>query len=511
MRRRANAVALLVAASLLLVLPACSGAPGRGQGPVVTAEFARGTGLYPGSPVRVLGIDVGTITSVRNVGGHVRVRMQLDEGTRLPKGAYATIVPLTLLGERYVQLGPHYEGGPRLEDGDRIPIEHTSVPAEIDDLLRGLQDFMGSIDPERAGDVVTNLAELVDGRGGDVNELIQNASGTLDLLADEGDDIKAIVGSLRELTATLEGRTDNIESLIRNYDLVTQVLVDNKGDLDGAITQLDRASVELTTLLQAHEDPLREDVQILATATGTVAANSDNVQITLASTVKLFQAAGRAYESRTNSLRVNNQLSPELTSDLIAGRLRDRIAGLCRRLGIEACSDPASPLLNDVAALLPGILAGSDETVGEIAGSLPQPPPPPTTAPTTPALPTEAQLLEALAAQITAGLQDQARLLLEALDPERLIALLGLDPVLLQILNDLDAKQVERLRDARPEDIGQVMLDLYNEVIPPDQRLDVPLLPPTTTPGSGTSPTLLPPITVPGLPPITVPGLIGGG
>lgn len=83
--------------------------------------------------------------------------------------------------------------------------------------------------------------------------------------------------------------------------------------------------------------------------------------------------------------------------------------------------------------------------------------------------------------------------------------------MLLQILNDLDAKQVERLRDARPEDIGQVMLDLYNEVIPPDQRLDVPLLPPTTTPGSGTSPTLLPPITVPGLPPITVPGLIGGG
>lgn len=511
MSRRANAIALLVAASLLLVLPACAGAPGRGKGPVVTAEFVRGTGLYPGSPVRVLGIDVGTITSVRNVDGHVRVRMQLDEGTRLPKGAYATIVPLTLLGERYVQLGPHYDGGPRLEDGDRIPLEHTSVPAEIDDLLRNLEDFMGAIDPEQAGDVVTNLAELVDGRGADVNQLIANASGTLDLLADEGDDIRSIIASLRDLTATLEGRTQNIESLIRNYDLVTQVLVDNKGDLDAAITQLDRASVELTTLLQAHEDPLAEDVEILATATGTVAANSDNVRITLASTVKLFKAAGRAYESRTNSLRVNNQLSPELTSDIIAGRLRDRIAGLCRRLGIKECSDPASPLLNDVASLLPGILEGSDDLVGEVAGSVPplEPPAAPT-APSTPQLPTEEQLLEALAQQITAGLQEQAKLLLEALDPERLIALLGLDPVLLQILNDLDAKQVERLRDAKPEDIGQVMLDLYNEVLPPSERLDTPLLPPTTKPPSGTSPTLLPPITVPGLPPITVPGLIGG-
>jgi phospholipid/cholesterol/gamma-HCH transport system substrate-binding protein len=503
MRRRGWAVAALVFASLLVLLPACSSGPN--AGPAISAEFERGTGLYPGSPVRVLGIDVGTITSVRNVDGHVRVRMQLDDGTKLPADVHATIVPLTLLGERYVQLGPWYDGGPRLKDGDRIPLARTSVPAEIDDLLRGLQDFMGAIDPKQAGDVVTNLAEVLDGRGADVNDLISNASGTLDLLADEGDDIKSIISSLRDLTETLEGRTDSIESLIRNYDLVSQVLVDNKNDLDGVITQLDRATVELATLLEAHEDPLREDVKILATATGTVAANTDNIQITLASTVKLFQAAGRAYESRTNSLRVNNQLSPELTSDIIAGRLRDRIAGLCRRLGIEACSDPASPLLNEVAGLLPGILQGTDEsTGGPESGPIAPPNEPPAVPPVpTPQIPSQAELLDALADQITAGLQDQARQLLEVLDGERLAALLGLDPTLLQILNDLDKDQIERLRKAKPEDIPQLMLDLYNEVIPPAERLDVPLLPPTTSPGSGPKPTL-PPITVPKLP-------LGGG
>lgn len=503
MRRRGAAVAALVLATLLVLLPACSGGPT--AGPSISAEFQRGTGLYPGSPVRVLGIDVGTITSVRNVDGHVRVGMQLEPGTKLPADAHATIVPLTLLGERYVQLGPSYDGGPRLADGDRIPLARTSVPAEIDDLLRGLQDFMGAIDPDKAGDVVTNLAQVLDGRGADVNDLISNAAGTLDLLADEGDDIKAIIASLRDLTATLEGRTDSIESLIRNYDLVSQILVDNKDDLDGVITQLDRATVELTTLLEAHEDPLREDVRILATASGTVAANADNVKITLASTVKLFRAAGRAYERRTNSLRVNNQLSPELTSDILAGRLRDRIAGLCRRLGIAACSDPASPLLNEVAGLLPGILRGTDEAAGGPSSGPIAPPEATPTLPPTPALqlPSQADLLDALAEQITSGLGDQARALLEVLDGERLAALLGLDPTLLQILNDLDADQIERLRDAQPEDIAQIMLDLYNEIIPPADRLDVPLLPPTTAPGSGTKPTL-PPVTLPKLP-------LGGG
>ena len=55
---------------------------------------------------------------------------------------------------------------------------------------------MGAIDPDKAGDVVTNLAQVLDGRGADVNDLISNAAGTLDLLADEGEDIGAAVAYL---------------------------------------------------------------------------------------------------------------------------------------------------------------------------------------------------------------------------------------------------------------------------------------------------------------------------
>ena len=425
---------------------------------------------------------------------------QPASGPRAPAGGAAGAPPvaLTLLGERYVQLGPAWRSGPTLRDGDSIPLARTSVPVEIDELLRGLERFTTGIDPKRAGDVVTDVARLVEGRGGEVNDLIANAAGTLDLLADKGEDIKAIIASLRDLSSTLRGRTDYIEALIRNYDLVTQVLIDNKDDLNGVITQLDRASVELTRLVAAHQDPLRSDVKVLAKASSTVAANEENLRLTLASTVKLFEAAGRAYEDRTRSLRVNNQLSPELTSDILAARLRDRIAGLCRRLGIATCSDPASPLLNEVVGLLPQLLAGTDQQTG---GPPPAPPSTPTpTVPTPsvpslpgPTLPTDAELLAALAKQLTDGLDAEQQKLLEALDGERLAALLGLDPTLLQILNDLDRDQIDRLRTADPKDIQKVMLELYNEVKPPSERLE-PLLPPATTTPVGP--------TIPGLGPI---------
>ncbi len=488
-RARRRTATFLAAAALALVLPGCGILGSTPSGPEITAEFERGTGLYPGSPVRVLGIDIGRVTEVDNVDGHVRVRLQLDEGEKLPADARATIVPLTLLGERYIQLGPAWTDGPTLSDGDTIPLARTSVPAEIDELLRGLQDFLGAIDPERAGQVVTRLSEILDGRGQDLNELIGNADGTLKLLADEGDDLRTIVGSLGDLTATLKGRTDSIEELVRNYDLVAQVLIDNKGDLDGAITQLDRLSAELTDLLLTHEDPLREDVDVI-TATGrTIAANTEELEITLASTVKLFDAAQRAYEAKTNSLRANNQLAPDVTADLLAGRLRDRIAGLCRRLGIDLCSDPASALLNELSGLLPGLL--SDLQNGLPVGNEPiaptTPAVPPTTAPTptvpTPAAPSTDDLLASLSSQLTSQLDEAQRALLAVLDPERLTALLALDPALLQVLSQLDAAQVELLRTVDVAQLGPTLLELTNLLNPPSTRLE-PLLPGGTAPAT---------------------------
>ncbi|HEX2575159.1 MAG TPA: MlaD family protein, partial [Aquihabitans sp.] len=476
------------------------------------------TGLYPGSPVRVLGIDVGRVTDVDNVDGRVRVRFRLDDGAKVPADASATIVPLTLLGERYIQLGPAYTGGEALGDGDRIPLERTTVPAEIDELLRGLQDFMGAIDPEQASSVVTNLAELLDGQGEGLNSLITNAAGTLDLLADEGDDLRAIVDSLGDLSATLRGRTDSIETLIRNYDLVAEVLIDNKGDLDATITELDRAASGLTELLARNQDPVRDSVEVL-TATGrTLDANTDHLESTLASTVRLFAAAERAYDARTNSLALNNQLDPGITSDIIAGRFRDRIAGLCRRLGIELCSDPASPLMNDLVALLPGLLGdlangsplGSptkdpNPAPGPAPTTTPAPTPPPPPSP--PTRPTQDELLAALAAQLAGGIDPGRQDLLRDLDAERLAALLALDPALLQVLPDLSAEQLEMLRTVEPDDLGQTLLDLMNQLRPPSERLG-PLLPPPGT-APATPPTGGPSTTLPGLGPI-LDGVLGG-
>ena len=376
MRRGIAGLATLLVAALL---GACSG--GGSGGYHVSADFTQGIGLYPGSPVRVLGINIGKITDVSNRGNLVRVDMHIEKSsTRLPADVKAAIIPVSLLGERYIQFTPVYTSGPRLAPGAHLETNRTQVPVEIDELLRGLKDFFGAIKPENAHDLVSNLAAVIDGEGVQLNQLVGNAAGTLRILADKGDDLGQLVDSLAQLTTTLKSHTDAIEQLVRNYDTVSGVLAQNKGALDDTVTQLTRVATELADLITRHQDPLKQDVGVLTTAGRTLDRNIDSLDKTLSSTVKLFEAAGRAYDPQHNWLPLSTQGAPDILAEAAASRMRDRLAGVCRRLEatlgvsptLTQCSDPNSNFFTPILGLLPGILSANANSANATGDTLTQ-------------------------------------------------------------------------------------------------------------------------------------------
>jgi phospholipid/cholesterol/gamma-HCH transport system substrate-binding protein len=476
---------LLVAAAVgagLLALPACSQV-GNGAFPVI-AEFDRAPGLYPGGAVRLLGIDIGHITDVVNDGDVVRVEMDLEEGTEVPADAHAVIIPLTLLGERYVQLAPVYEGGDRLEPGDTIPMERTRLPAEVDDLLRGLDEYLGSIDPQNAGELVTNLAEIVDGQGAELNELIQNAHATIDLLSDKGDELGHIVDALAGLTGTLAMRTESIEELITSYAEVSGVLADNAEDVDAFVVQLDRAAVAMAGLLEDNQDLIDQDVDVITTVTRTLQRNIDSLERTLTATPQLFAAAQRAYDPERNLLPLNNQADLDTTSALYLSRIRDRLAGICRRLVanfafagnvvLEACGDITSGFFEGVLVDSLEDARSPDATTPQAEDLLPEGVNPPVAPPTVPDVGT----------LVGGALQ----LLAELLDPAQLAALGELTPALLEAISNLTPEQLVALLQAAPEDLAELrdiadeelpfaLERLLQETIDPADLLDQPLLP----------------------------------
>jgi phospholipid/cholesterol/gamma-HCH transport system substrate-binding protein len=90
----------------------------------------RVSGLSPGSPVKIRGVEVGRVESLRinpkNV-ELVEVEIRVRENTPILKGAEAQIVPSGITGLKHVEISGGQQGQPRLEPGSTIPSKPSAL------------------------------------------------------------------------------------------------------------------------------------------------------------------------------------------------------------------------------------------------------------------------------------------------------------------------------------------------------------------------------------------------
>lgn len=172
------------------------------DGTRITAYFDRTVGVYAGSDLRILGVRVGEVESVRPQGTTVRVGLLLDEGVKVPEGARAVVVAPSVVADRYVQLTPAYSSGPALAEGAVLPAARNRVPVEIDQLYESITELGEALGPDGANadgalsELLSTGAANLDGNGEAIGEGIEEfgkAAKTLD--GSSGD----LFGTLRRL------------------------------------------------------------------------------------------------------------------------------------------------------------------------------------------------------------------------------------------------------------------------------------------------------------------------
>ena len=110
----------------------------------VQAVFPSANGIRSGSPVRIAGVNVGKVTGVGHVEGGRQaalVTMRIDKkGLPIHRDATFKIRPRIFLeGNFFVDVSPGSPSSPALDDGDRVPINQTSAPVQLDQVLSALQ------------------------------------------------------------------------------------------------------------------------------------------------------------------------------------------------------------------------------------------------------------------------------------------------------------------------------------------------------------------------------------
>jgi phospholipid/cholesterol/gamma-HCH transport system substrate-binding protein len=221
-------------------------------------------GLVVGSNVLLRGVPVGKVTGTSTSLQMATVDFYVASRYRIPVDTEVRLENLSTLGESYVGLVPHSDGGQVLHDGQRISTERVVQPPSISELATSVTRVLDQMDPgalkrvigeadtalpdptailpnlSRASVLLNNTVDEMNGRGrvllGNFQTLLRNAEWVNPILTGLTPQAREIGRAAQDLYKDAmiimhRGEPGNVSSLNKLVARIQNLLDDRGGDL----------------------------------------------------------------------------------------------------------------------------------------------------------------------------------------------------------------------------------------------------------------------------------------
>ncbi|MGQ0575700.1 MAG: MlaD family protein [Pseudonocardia sp.] len=313
-------------------------AAGPPQGRVIVAEFSDVSPIIAGQQVKVSGVTVGDVGEpVLDPVRKVAVVPLFLDASALPvhSDASASVAPISLLGERFINLDTGTDSAPELGHNDRIPVTATSRAEDLQAVLDTLDDPTAA----SLAAMLTGLGQGFDGNGEDIQKAIS-----------------ALAPSLRD--------TDELVRVLRDQNTLIGSVVDRVEPVATSVAGPDGESLDR---LVASTNGLL----------GTTSARDEQLRATLAELPSTLDAAQRTLAELTGAARsASGTLSDtrEVTDDLndLADELNDFSAAAEPSLeALDELFDEADDLLDKARPIAAELRRGSGDLERTVEGAEP--------------------------------------------------------------------------------------------------------------------------------------------
>ena len=225
------------------------------------ATFPTAQAVTPGQgqTVRVAGIRVGDIVKSELVDGRAVITMHLDTEYRdlVHTDAKGLLRPKTGLKDMFIELDPGTKAAPRATEDFTLPI-HNMLPDVNPD------EFLSSLDADTRDYLrllLKGAGDGLDGRGGDLREVLKRFEPTYRDLARVTGTVKArraelrrLISSLNRLNAELGSKDDDLAQLVGSASRVFRALASERTNLTATVHELPSALKEATRALGKVEN-----------------------------------------------------------------------------------------------------------------------------------------------------------------------------------------------------------------------------------------------------------------
>jgi phospholipid/cholesterol/gamma-HCH transport system substrate-binding protein len=243
----------------------------------LTAVFDRSTpGLYPGSTVKVRGISIGTVNSIKlQPDGRALVTLFMKPDSKVADTAVASIEPLSIFGPKYVniQQGAHELTGGYLATG--AAIKQTTAPLEFTETLAKATALFSKIDTKELITVLHAVADGVSGMGPNIASTIDNTKTLTDVIAKHTGDTDKLLTDLATVTAALASRGDELTTTAANLNQVLPEIASQPDRVSALLDGITKVSKQVADVIgNPAFDPT---VSGLSELIGTINAQRQNV------------------------------------------------------------------------------------------------------------------------------------------------------------------------------------------------------------------------------------------
>ena len=248
-----GAVGLLVLISLITIgIKASFGAFDGGY--ELRGTFAAaGQGLLSGSDVKIRGVNVCEVSSIRLVDNRALIRLRIDDGTQVPESSQAVIRPKTLFGEKFVDIlpGDDEATGPYLGDGDEIT--DTLGGFELEQVLTDAYPVLEAVNPAELAVILDELATAGRDLGPNINRSIVNSATRAELGASNDAEFRQFTSDFALLAEELDILAPDLVAGARDLNVALPSLNARSDQLGDALTQAGRLAGDVADLLEANE------------------------------------------------------------------------------------------------------------------------------------------------------------------------------------------------------------------------------------------------------------------
>jgi phospholipid/cholesterol/gamma-HCH transport system substrate-binding protein len=324
-------------------------------------------GLVEGDDVRLAGVPVGRVRGIDVERGLAVVTFEMDPEIPITDTWGTAVRWKNVIGQRYLYIHPA-DGGSRLADGARIPVERARRTADIGRFFNEITPLLRALDPQEQNVLLGALNDALVGREGDVQDLVRDLGSLSATVADQESEIRTVLREGGALLGEYNAREEELSAFLTDLSSVGETLVARNDELIGAVQDIGTVQAELASLLDRNDEAIRGNVDNIEVILDSIRRNRDD----------FAQTVGTARDGLATYMLIS-RWGQWFNVRIVAAQAMqgDRVL-YCQTEGGSACSEPNTggvaplPLEEQNRATDPGVGPGeqAEETSqGESTGT----------------------------------------------------------------------------------------------------------------------------------------------